>query len=285
MSLALSVGGGSEGHRIFPFLLATEDKEIIESRIRQIVLNEPLQDLLHAMTIVFEAKSYCLENPNTSQCDFIDDLFRTTIHLLQERWKNTQEVITTELLGLYYKLVDLGESYFPSPPLEFTWRTIISEIEQALDEAAKQYQVDESVELELGNLISLIKLLETEEPRFLKFVDFPKCVVKLTNKFFQLCLEDAQEIYEYSGETDDPFSAYDEERQRYESLYEITEKFLEYDIELAEGLSADTILKAMQYAMNDCEERAQEYYIPEPDFEKTSSSGSGISIGSLFSDL
>jgi len=282
ISLAMSVGGGGEGARNFPLIIDSDDMHIVRSKVEELIEKLPSDELLGLMTTIHESKVRCVEVNDQKITEFITEIFEKSLEFILKRWGGN-EPISNQMLKLYYQMAKLSKFYQPSPPLKATWLILISKIEDALDKMIKQGYITTFREIE--DLLEFIDIIEDEEPRFLKYVDFPNCFSKQAKEFLQICVKEAEAQYEIEANEEDLSEIYMEESNKFESLQEICEKVFFLDIQFEMDREPDEILELIGAASSYYEQKAEECFYPEPDYEGGRRHREEINIADLFSDL
>jgi len=285
VSLAMSVGGGSEGRRNFPLVIDSDDMHILKSRVYDLVSKLPPDDLLELLTVTYESKQRCSELRDDRIISFVDELLEMTIDSVLKRWEKKAEPRNNELLKIYYLLAKLSKSFLPSPPLPATWQRIDSALEEALEKAYREGHFEGFSPVR--DMLGFIDILQKEDPRFLKYIGFPNCLANQAKRILELFIEEAETTYPFEGDEEDLYELYMGESHKFESMYEVCEEILDLEIDIEIDQSPEEILQTIESARSYYEQEAEEYFHPEPDYDyRDEAPGRGdVSVAALFSDL
>jgi len=285
VSLAMSVGGGSEGRRNFPLVLDSNDMNIIKSRVDELVSILPPDELLKVLTVTYESKRSSLDLGDDRMISFVDEIFEMILNSVLTRWENKDEPLKNELLRSYYNLASLSKSFMPSPPLSITWQDIVSSVGKALDKRSREGCFEEFSAIR--NMFEFVDIVQEEDPRFLKYIGFPKCVSYQLKMILELFIEDAETTYSFESDEEDLYELYIGESHKFETMHEICEEILNLDIDIEIDQSPEEILQTIASAQHYYEQEAEEYFNPEPDYDYRGEAPnkSDASIPALFSDL
>jgi len=285
ISLGLSIGGGSEGTRIFPLVIDSEDQLIIRKRIKELIYNINIKELAKLLGTINEAKTKSSELENIEIISFINEIYEIAIDEVILRWQDKNEIIEVNLLNLYYKMAKHSKTYRLPPPLKFTWDSFFI----TMSEAA--YNSEDYVETqdcsEINQFLDLVELINLEDPRFLRYVNFPNCFSELATNFIRACIAYAESDYSISSDALSNYDLYSSEAAKFNDLHEIAEKIINLDIKLEIEMKPDEALQIIANAASEWEEKAQEEYEPEPDYDdhRISRDADYIDVDVLFSDL
>jgi hypothetical protein len=191
--------------------------------------------------------------------------------------------LSNQTLRLYYQMASFCRSYLPPPPLEITWKAILAEIDGLLATTGNGESIEDSSAFE--NMVEFVKIMRTQEPRFLRHVDFPKCVSERINKFQEICARDSETEREFIARDEDLYELYNNESRRLEALADVSEKLFDLDIELELDPELSEVVESLRGAAASYASRGEDYLVPEPDYEGGRMQTEEISVGALFSDL
>ncbi len=285
ISLALSIGGGSEGTRIFPLVIDSEDKLIIQKRIKELISNISIKELAKLLGTINEAKNKTSELEIDEIISFINEIYEIAIDELLLRWRGKDEVIEVNILNLYYKMATQSRIYRPPAPLKYTWDNIFIKMGEAAYNS--EYYVETEDYSEINQFLDLVELINLEDPRFLRYVNFPDCFSELGTNFITACIDYAQSDYSISSDALSNYDLYSSEASRFNDLHETAEKIINLDIKLDIEMNSREVLEIIANAASSWEEKAQGEYQGEPDYDdhRNSRDADYIDVDSLFSDL
>ncbi len=183
ISLSLSIGGGSEGTRTFPLVIDSEDKEVLQKRIKDIILNVNPKELTTLLENIFEATSKSKELEDIEMIKFLNDIFEIAIDSLLLRWANNEELIEIKLLDLYYKMAKQSKMFRTTPSLKYTWDNFIVKVVEVTSYSEDYVEMDDYSEI--SQFLDFVKIIKSEDPRFLRFVNFPDCFFESANNFIK----------------------------------------------------------------------------------------------------
>jgi hypothetical protein len=282
-SLALSIGGGSEGRRNFPLIVDSQDMVIVESRILELIKELPIKQITNLMTIITEIKLKTPELADTTFIIFIDKLFENALSQIINRLTDKQEPLDNDFLKQYFHMAKISKSYRTAPTLVSSWNERLKKLEQALEEVDAQNYLDELPAL--NELFEFVDLLKANDPRFLEYIDYPKCITKHASRIIKHCIDETEKDYLIEGDEEDLCELYMNESDRYNSLCHIAERLFNLNIELEIEKTPNKVLALLEGEKNYWSEQADEYYHPEPDYDDHYYSPSEVSIDSIFRDL
>ena len=285
ISLAFSIGGGSEGTRIFPLIIDNDDKLIIHRRIKELIMDINTKELTKLLETINDAKTKSSELEDIEINYFINEIFEIAIDELLSRWRNTDSIIEIELLKIYYDIINKSISYRPPAPLKCTWDDCFGTLIAASNNLEDYVETQDC--FELNHFLDIIELINLEDPRFLRYVDFPNCFTNLATDYIIACISYAQSDYTISSEGTSNYDLYSSEAAKFTDLHEMAERIINLNLNLELGRTPEEALQIIANAASEWEEKAREEYEPEPDYDddRISRDADYIDVDSLFSDL
>lgn len=237
------------------------------------------------LTIIFEARKNQSKIKNVEINHFIERVYNASLNILLERWRAESRPIDNRFLRLFYQMALLSEGYLPSPPLQMTWDGLIARLNEMLSAAKINETLNDISAFE--DSIEFVEIVIDQEPRFLQYINFPNCIRNQINTFLGICIEDTKGFIQFEAEESSLYDLYDGERQRYESIAEAVEKYLDLNLTLELEYKGEDIVSALRDAAESYKSEAEKYYIAEPDYEEEGGKGhsENINIRELFSDL
>jgi hypothetical protein len=285
ISLALSIGGGSEGTRTFPLITDMNDQAILIKRIEDLIKIINLDKLVLLLETISAAKIKVAEIEDIEIIKIINDIFEVAIDNLLLRWNTDKNIIDIRLVNLYYKIVKDSRTYRPPPPLKYTWDKIFGKMAEAT------YYSEDYVETgdwsEMDQFLDFVHILIKEEPRFLRYVNFPECFSKLASNFITACINYSKADYSIFSDSISNYELYSFEAEKFNELNDIVERIFDLEIRLEIEIRPSEVLELIADAASKWEERAQQEYEPEQEEESYHSSADGdyVDIEAIFSDL
>jgi hypothetical protein len=285
ISLALSIGGGSEGTRTFPLVTDMDDQAIFIKRIKELINTIDSDQLVLLLETISEAKRKIAEIEDIEIINSINEIFEAAIDSLLMRWNIDNDLIDIKLIKIYYKIIQGSKIYRPAPPLKYTWDKIFGKMAEATYYSEDYVDSDDWSELE--EFLEFVKIVMHEEPRLLRYVNFPDCFSKLATNFINACVKRSEADYTISSDSISPYELYSSEAARLNELNEIVEKIFDLEIKLEVEIKPGEVLELITDAASIWEERAQQEYEPEQEEENYHSSEDGdyVDIDAIFSDL
>jgi hypothetical protein len=259
--------------------------ETLKLRICELVSELPLNELSELLENIHTTRENLRDHENGTIKKFIEDIYDKSLIELLKRLGNEKGAIDNHILKLFYQMASLCGSYLPSPPLKATWEGLVNNFDEILSEAEKDGYIDKIKPLE--EMTEYIEIVGENEPRFFRFIDFPNCIKIKIDKFVVLCIEDSKRRNEFDAEEKALYDLYDGERQRYEAIAQVVDKWLNLAIGEKLGRNLKDVLERLGKAAEHYNSEAQNYYIAEPDYDADGDveGDRNISINKLFSDL
>lgn len=286
ISLALSIGGGSEGTRTFPLVIDEEDQLILKERIKELIFNVNSNELKKLLENIREAKIKSSEIEYKDIVNFINDIFEIVIDEVLLRWKNKEEIIDVQMLNLYFNMVKYSKTFRPSPQLNYTWDKYFSKITKSFT-YPEDYVKSHSYTA-IDQFLDLVKIISRENPRFLKYVNFPECFTELCCNFIKACIRLSESVdYSISAPGISDYELFSSEAEKYHDLHDIVEKIFNLNIDIEIGLKPEEALDIIYEVASEWEQMAQEESGPEPDYDdyRSSEYEDYVDIEEIFSDL
>jgi hypothetical protein len=189
--LTLSVEGGATGARNLPLLPGAEEVTIARDQIRRIVYGEPdqtarvvnlAQDLAFGLRGSALGRSEALVEPLLLAC--------------QELWDETGAALTVGNLKAWWSASTAVTPLPHSPRLESTW--IAQDLRGELDADMELFDHSPNA-LKLRNWVRLVRLIQSNEPRFLRQLDFPDSYDEVWDAIFGAAQTELESEWDVSG--------------------------------------------------------------------------------------
>jgi hypothetical protein len=164
--LALSVEGGAVGQRNFPLLPGVEELAIVREQIPRIVFGQPEQ----TGRVVNLAHDLALER-RAGASGRAETLVEPMLLSCRDRWDDSGTSLNTLTLKAWWDTSTLVFPLAASPRLDRTWSA--NDIRGQIDADMQLFDSSQSA-LTLGYWLSLVSLIERNEPRFLRQAGFPE---------------------------------------------------------------------------------------------------------------
>jgi hypothetical protein len=268
-SLAVSTRGGAAGARRLPLLQTSGDWEAwrgLAVRLGEDTDVSPWS----VLTRLDEAYQASVDPDERRELDVTTGAVLDT---LRQRW--AQERIPNDDVAIYWRLSERLDPIPPSPPLGPTWAALTTPWQGSHEGAP---WLSEAVLRAAADLFEFVRLVETNEPRFLRQRLFPNCLSNGLSAFAAQIREavDEAEGREPQGESD--------EVDRLQALYEVLEDTPPY-LPLEPG-EVDDLLQRLEMPMEE-EREAYERSTYEPDDDDAPRGGSWqrFNVDALFEDL
>ena len=284
ISLALSIGGGSEGTRTFPLVIDSGDQVIILKRIKELIHTIGLKELATLLETIYQAKTKSNELEGNELTNFINDIYDNSIDEILVRWRNNNELIDANLLTLYYKMVEQSKEFRPPPPLKYTWDKLFSELVDVISNPDDY--VEQGDYSEINNYLDFVAIIKQKDQRFLRYVNFPECFYELAKDIINASINYSRSDYSISSDSISDYDLYSSEAAKFEEIRDIAEKMFNLNINFEIEIKPEEALGLIDKAISKWEKMAQEEGEDEPDYDGVSSRDENyIDIGALFSDL
>lgn len=182
LKLALSDRGGVNGERIHPLVIDEASKLVVKERILEIANSSEVYQAKPLLEILVNATKQSNKNS-----EWLHEILGDVFQILNKNWN--RQVIWVATLETYCEASLLLRPLPPIPDLEPTWKSVVSDVHEALREdlILEPYPIQSWIEF--------IELVKQNEPRFLRQVNFPSLYLELTQKIHdQLEIELSTEL-------------------------------------------------------------------------------------------
>jgi hypothetical protein len=278
IKLSLSDAGGAKGERRLPLLSTDEQWNVLESRCMQLI--DEITDkysLTSLLTILRSSYSSASEQAIKGK---IAKISMELLDKLRHKWNENSEIISPELLNAYWELCVIADKLLPSPDLDVSWESSISDFQEGL----RSWQDDRYIKLlHLKLWIELLRIINSNEPRFLKLRLFPDKYRGMIDDFIKLAEEDL------SFDLDSPMA--DQLNEFADELSDLAEMIVNLrDVLPLEFMKLQALADELKSKAESLKEEAAELDPGEPDIDyegeySSSDVGDQFNVNRLFDDL
>lgn len=202
--LALSTAGGLQGERVRPLLVDDEDWTVLKATILRIAAVDR-----NAQTQILNIASEASESASDRMQFVLPDL----LTLLRETWDRDRIPITLNLLSIYFALSIRTRPMAPAPDLTETWNDAWTDAQREFD----RIRTDSDAGPDLVRyFIDLTRLIQLNEPRFLRLVGFPENY----EVPFKMISSEFEKIY--------PLETEYESKSKFESAVQVSSDFEDF---------------------------------------------------------
>jgi hypothetical protein len=261
----------------------SKDETIVKLRVQEFLKTLPSDKIVELLSVIYEG-NVDLEQPIGTvgpNSEFLHGLLEMALDALLDRWSVDLGLIPKDALMLYYQMASISTKYRPAPPFQPTWDALRETFEENMSLSRSMGETEASGVEELLDFLEMVKI---EDPRFLRYIDFPNCVSELLNLFIDISVKDAKSDKSFCVEDKELYEAYMYESHRLKDVAEVIERLNEV-YKKPEGPCLDEASQIVSAASAKYEDMAKEYYVPEPDYEKPVSDDVGTTVDQIFSDL
>lgn len=270
--LAISEQGGGSGERSIPFIKSTEDWKMLKLRCESVAESGSrgdLRDLLHVLITGLAGIS------NEEGSSEIVDIAEEVLSKARHRWAEEGRPIAVDELSAYCEVSIILDPLPPIPDVSQSWSAVLAEFKLHADELAGGEMPDPEP---LKHLVDLANVVEDNEPRFLRKVQFPAAL-----KAEAIALVDALTDYEVDEHWLDEAYEYREEAARLASLADFLAAFSDHFPSLSDQCS-DIAERFTSLSQEFEEEAIAREFEPDPD-DLLKESAVTFDVDALFIDL
>lgn len=185
LKLAISNTGGKEGERILPLLSTNEQWDIFKRRCLQLI--DETEEQYSMTTLLISLYSSYINSDDVHVKKTISTISTEIMQRLLNKWNSNNDGLSPELLKAYYQLSIVVTSFLPSPNLKPLWDSSLL----AFKEGIRLWKESNFIDLLcFSEWIEVLKIININEPRFLKHVSFPDEYAELLKAFIEFSQEE-----------------------------------------------------------------------------------------------
>jgi len=171
LKLALSDRSGTTGERIHALVIDETSKLVVKERVLEITNSSDIYQAKPLLELLANATKQSNNN-----LEWLYAILEEVFQILYYSWNG--QVIWSTTLETYCEASLLLRPLPPIPDLEPTWKSLLSNVHEALREdlILEPYPIQSWIEF--------IELVKQNEPRFLRQVNFPSLYLELTQKIY-----------------------------------------------------------------------------------------------------
>jgi hypothetical protein len=274
--LVLSDTGGASGKRSFPFMVDRESWDLLRESCVRLVEQSRGFSIQSMLIVVINAIKHSQDK--TINQELIATL-QVTLEQLFEKMNKSKNVFGLGELESYLDASLLIKPLPPIPNLDPVWVSILSNVIEHLAKVESGYLLEA---YHLQSWADLIKIIQKNEPRFLRQVEFPQK--------FDKVLTDLISVLENEARGSMLLTEYDELKAEAERLYDLSVCCEDFsDIAQIYHKKFEDLADQFAIDLKDFEEKASKLEPPEAendlDRSDRDSDQDDFDIKALFKDL
>jgi hypothetical protein len=169
IKLALSDAGGAKGKLRFPLLTSGADWEILNTRSLHVSHTCGIEDSSALLTSVTEA----LDSSIGQERAALQGVLKSICRVLRNRWDTDQVELDASIIDAYIAATERTSPMEPMPPLQTSWEASLQRLRAQLGDEDLDFLFEPEA---LEEFMSVIKSIQSSEPRLLHRLNFPTCI-------------------------------------------------------------------------------------------------------------